>query len=134
MLDLRGRKFYGFRVAVGSEAVDDRASGISQAEKLGDFVEGFAGGVVAGVADVFVGPGVVVLGGEIEMGVAAGDDQGEHGKLQLVVALLPFFQQHGVNVAFEMVDGDQRLVEGEGQSFGVADADEQVLRRVRGLG
>ena len=59
------------------------------------------------------------------MGVAAGDDEGEHGKLQFVVALLALLQQHGVNVAFEVVDGDQRLVEGEGESFGVADADQQ---------
>ena len=36
------------------QAIDDRAAGISQAEKFGDFVEGFAGCVVASVADILV--------------------------------------------------------------------------------
>ncbi len=35
------------------------------------------------------------------------------------------FQQDGVDVAFEVVDGDERLAEGPGQGLGVADADEQ---------
>jgi hypothetical protein len=30
-----------------------------------------------------------------------------------------------MNVALQMVDRDERLVEGEGQGFGVADADEE---------
>ena len=34
-------------------------------------------------------------------------------------------QQYGVDVAFEVVDGDERLAESPGQGFGVADADEQ---------
>ena len=91
MLDLRGRELHGFGVAVGREAIDDGATRISQAEQFGDFVEGFAGGIVAGVADVFVGPEVVLFGSEIEMSVAAGDDQGEHWKLEFSIALLTFF-------------------------------------------
>src|ERR1700759_3790707 len=34
-------------------------------------------------------------------------------------------QQHSVDVAFKVVDGDERLAEGPGQGLGVADADEQ---------
>ncbi len=34
-------------------------------------------------------------------------------------------EQHGVDVAFEVVDGDERLAERVGEGFGVADADEQ---------
>ena len=45
------------------------------------------------------------------MRVAAADDQREHREVQLAIALLALFQQHGVDVAFEMIDADQRLVE-----------------------
>ena len=34
-------------------------------------------------------------------------------------------QQHGVDVAFEVVDGDERLAQREGEGLGVADTDEQ---------
>jgi hypothetical protein len=44
------------RVAEWSERVDPRTAGIAEAEKLGDFVEGFAGGVINGAADEGVGP------------------------------------------------------------------------------
>ncbi len=37
-------------------------------------------------------------------------------------------------MAFEMVDGDQRLVEGEGQRLGVADADQQCSGEAGALG
>ena len=35
------------------------------------------------------------------------------------------FQEDGVDVAFEVVDSDEGLVEGEGEGFGVEDADEE---------
>ena len=67
------------------------------------------------------------------MGVSAGNDEGQHRKLQIVVSFLPLFEQHGMDVAFEMVDGDQRLVEGEGQSLGIADAHQQGSRKAGAL-
>ena len=54
------------------EPVDHGATGISQAENLRDFIEGLAGGVVTGVADVLVGPTHFLLG-EIQMSVSAGN-------------------------------------------------------------
>ena len=42
-----------------------------------------------------------------------------------MIALLALFEQNRVDVAFEMVDRKQRLVEGEGQSLGIADAHQQ---------
>ena len=39
------------RIAERSQFVDDRAAGIAEAEEFGDLVEGFAGGVVAGLAE-----------------------------------------------------------------------------------
>jgi hypothetical protein len=62
-----------------SECVDPRAARIAEAEELGDFVVGFAGGIVEGAADQGVVPGVLGGVGEIEVGVAAGDDEGECG-------------------------------------------------------
>ena len=66
------------------------------------------------------------------MRVSAGDDQGQHRELQFVVPLLPLFEQHGMDVAFEMIDRDQRLVEREGQRLGIADAHQQAPRPARG--
>ena len=43
------------RIAVRREAVDHRAAGITEREHPGDFVVGFAGGVVASAADARVG-------------------------------------------------------------------------------
>ena len=67
------------------------------------------------------------------MRVSAGNDQRQHRKLHFVVSLLPLFEQHGVDVAFEMIDRDQRLVEREGQSLGIADADQQCSREAGAL-
>ena len=69
---------------MGGEGVDPGAAGVAEAEEFGDLVVGFAGGVVYGAAYVAVGPGAVaslLLSGQIEMGVAAGDYQGEEGEL-----------------------------------------------------
>ena len=65
------------RIAELGEGVDPGTAGIAEAEELGDFVVGFAGGVVDGAADESVGPCAVRGLREIEMGVAAGDDEGE---------------------------------------------------------
>ena len=59
--DLREGEGYGAGVAVGGEVVDPGAAGVAEAEQLGDLVEGFAGGVVDGVADVAVVPGGVAV-------------------------------------------------------------------------
>ena len=62
------------------------------------------------------------------------DHQGQHGELQLTIALLPLLQQHGMNVAFQMVDRNQRLIERKGQRLGVADPDQQRSGQSRALG
>jgi len=69
----------GAGVAVGGEAVDPGAAGVAEAEEFGDLVEGFAGGVVDGAADVAVHPSLAFLCSEIKVGVASGDDEGEDG-------------------------------------------------------
>ena len=62
MFDLGSGKFRGSCIAMRSEPVDHRASGISQTQELGNFVESFSGRVVASVADVLVGPRLAILG------------------------------------------------------------------------
>jgi hypothetical protein len=44
-------KTNGTGITVPGESVDDRSSGIAEAEKLGDLVDDFTGGIVAGAAD-----------------------------------------------------------------------------------
>ena len=73
-LDLRKREGHGERVTELGEGVDPGASGIAEAEQLGDLVVGFTGGVVEGAADERVGPGAVSGAAEIEVCVTAGDD------------------------------------------------------------
>ena len=66
-----------FRVAGFGGGGDGGAAGVGEAEDFGDFVEAFADGVVEGGADDVE---VVVAGHADDLGVAAGDDEGEEGK------------------------------------------------------
>src|SRR4051812_425547 len=122
MFDLRSSELHGEWLAVSGEAIDHRTAGVAQAEQLGDFIEGFAGGVVASVADVFITPCFAALLSKIEVSVSARNDKSEYRESQFMIALLPLLQQYGVNVPFKMIHGNQGLLEREGQSLGEADA------------
>ena len=114
----------GVRVAVGGKGVHPGAAGVGEAEQFGYLVVGLACGVVDGAAYVAVGPEAVrCTGGEVEVAVAAGDDGGEQraGVGEVLFGL----KQDGLDVAFEVVDGDERETGAEGQGFGEADADEE---------
>ena len=43
-----------------------------------------------------------------------------------MIAFLPLFQEHSVDVAFQMIHRDQRLVQRKGQRLGIADSYQQV--------
>jgi len=78
LLDLGVGEEVGVGGAVVGEGVHPGAAGVGKAEELGDLVVGFAGCVVKGFADVAVVPGLLRrAGGEVEVGVAAADDEGE---------------------------------------------------------
>ncbi len=126
----------GARVAVGGEGIDPGAAGVAEAEQLGDLVVGFAGCVVDRAAYVAIGPGAVasLLFGEVQVRVAAGDDEGQEREFHRGFAALARLHQDGVDVAFEVVDRDQRLVEAEGEGLGVGDADEQCTCEARAFG
>ena len=57
------------------------ATGVGQAEQFGGFIEGFAGGVVHAFAEQFV---VADAAHGHELGVAAGYEQGNEGKVGLL--------------------------------------------------
>ncbi len=72
--------------------------------------------------------------GKEKMGMAAAHYQRQHGKLQLAIAILPFFQQHSVNVSLQMVHANKRLVESVRQRLGVAEAHQQCAGKTRAFG
>ena len=80
----RGREFYRCRHVCGrgcGEAIEDWSAGIAEREELGDFVVGFAGGVIARLGDFFVGESWLswVLRDFVENGVTAGNDEADSG-------------------------------------------------------
>ena len=132
MLELCGRKLHRRGIAVSGQPVDNGPARISQPQQLRNFVEGFAGSVVAGVADVLVRPVLVPL-------ARPGKDECARPKppkpaREISSRRLSFcalFEQHGMNVSFEVIDCDQGLVEGEGQCLGVSDSDQQGASQAR---
>ena len=60
-----------------SERIDPGTTRISEAKEFGDFVIGFACGVVESAANEGVVPGVFERADKIEVGVTAGDDKCE---------------------------------------------------------
>ena len=106
----------GEGVAVGGELIDDGSAGVGEAEELGDLVIGFTGGIVAGAAEEAIVPAFVHFE---QMRMAAADDQREHGEGGLGI------HDGGVDVAFQMIDGDEGKPVGEGESLGVGDADQE---------
>ena len=58
----------------------------------------------------------------INHGVAAGDDQANGGQLRLAARGVRF-EKYGMDVAFEVIHGDQRFAERHRENFAVGDAD-----------
>ena len=133
MLDLRNLELDRLRIAMRRQSVDDRSSGIAEAEQLRDFIERLSGGVVASVADVPVGPEIFLHLGKIKMRVAARDHQRQHRKMKVAIFALPLLEQYGMDVSFKMVHSDQRLLQRESERLGKADADQQSARQSRPL-
>src|SRR5882724_6386976 len=100
---------------------DDGTARVAEAEQFGDLVEGFAGGVVAGLAEEAV---LIALAYFEQVGMAAGDHQRKRGKLDRR-PLAAGFEDHGMDVAFDVVDRDQRNAGGETETLGVSEADQQ---------
>src|SRR4051812_1280126 len=59
------------------------------------------------------------------MGMPTRDHQGQHREFEVAASLLLTFEQHGMNVPFNMVYSYQGLVERKCQRLGETDSDEQ---------
>src|SRR3954470_17428806 len=106
-----------------SELIDDGSAGVSIAEQLRDFIVSFTRGIVARLADVLIAPACAVIPAllaQIKMSMSAGDDEGQQGKLKLAASFLLFFQQDGVDVAFQVIHRNDRLVFSEGECLRVS--------------
>ena len=86
-------------VAVACQLVDQPPAGVAETEDLGDLVERLAGGVVARGTESSVAAEVLR---QVQAGVAARNQQGQVRKLHPAVEL------HGQQMAFEVVDADER--------------------------
>ncbi len=129
-LDLRQVERDCERVAEGREGVHPGAAGVGQAEQLGDLVKSLAGGVVHRAADVAVAPETILVAvSEVEVAVAAGDHGGEQGTG--VGEVLFGLEKDRLNVAFEVVDGDQGQIGAEGKRLGEADTHQQGAGEAR---
>ena len=69
---------------MGGKRIDPGAARVAQSQQLGDFVKGLAGRIVERGADVAVGKALSLMPGEIEMGVAAGNHQGQGSGMAIV--------------------------------------------------
>ncbi len=142
MTRLYGRKGEGDcpRISVWGKAVDPGSAWIAEAKELGNFIESFAGGVVNGAANVAVlpsRPGSMpgLLAGKVKMSVASGDDEREYGSIvRFGDESLRMIHQHGMDVAFKVVDCDEGLAQAECEGFGVGDADEKGSGEPRAAG
>ncbi len=120
-------------IPMRGQRIDPRAARVPQSQQLGDLVKSFAGGIVECGAHVAVGKALPLMPGQIKMGVATGNHQGQ-GSCMAIVEHFLLRQQNGVNVTLKVVDGDERLAQGEGQRLGVRDAHQQCARQARALG
>jgi len=124
VLDLGEREEICVRRPMCRESVHPRAAGVGKAKQLGDFVEGFARGVVDGLADVAIEPSIFERSlGEIEMRMASANDEREQWRS--IGESRDGVHQDGVDVPLEMVDCDQRQFGPKGQPLGEGDSDEQ---------
>jgi len=83
-------------VSLLSRFTDRRAARVGETDDFGNFIEGFAHGVVLGLAEKFI---VTVVLEERELAMAPADNQGEHWELRLW-----FAQEIGVHVTFDVVN------------------------------
>jgi len=65
--------------------------------------------------------------------VAAGDDEADGGPLRMARGEMRF-QDHCVNVAFEMIYSNERLLERQGENFAIGHADEERAGEAGALG
>jgi hypothetical protein len=116
LFDLGKAKGHRGWVSVSGQGIDPGTTRVAETQQLRDLVEGFPGCIVECRPNVAVAP----LLDEIEMGMAAGNDQGQRTSL----AQLTVRHQDGMNVPLQVVDGQEWFVEGKGQRLGVSNSNQ----------
>ena len=109
-------EFVARGIACGGESIDGDAAGVAEAEELGGFVEGLAGGVIEGSAK----EAVVSEALDIEQeGVSAADDERGVGR--------DFFasEKRREEVAFDVVDGEEGFCGTDGQTLCQSGSDKE---------
>ena len=103
------------RVTGLGEPVNFGAAGITELQKLGNFVERFTGSVVHGLADDCVLADACHVR---ENRVTTGNNQRNHRQADAV-------QRRRIEMRFEVIDSDEWLTGGERDAFAGVQADEQ---------
>lgn len=106
---------------------DSWAARVGEAEELGNFIEGFAGGIILRLAEHLI---LEVILHQHQLRMSAGNDECEQGKSQFRI----FTKQVGIDMAFEMLDADERFLPDESERLGGTDADEERGHEPRPLG
>ena len=115
----------------GRQTIKDRAAWIAKTKKFGNLVISFARGVVASLPDFPVaelgrslGASSLLCSNFVKYGVAARDDKADGGKFGNGAGFVRF-QKNGVDMSFEMVDGNQRLVQRKSERLAISDPDQE---------
>lgn len=108
--------------------VDGRAAGVGQAQQAADLIERLARGVVERRPQHLI---AAVVGHQDQLGVAAADDEVQHGKADVGRVL---GQPQRVNVSLDVVDAQQRQVAADGQPLGHVHAHQQRADQPRPAG
>ena len=114
-VDHAAREIEAGGVAIRSEAVDEDATGIAEAEEFGGFVEGLAGGVVEGASEELVIPEAFDI--QKQSMPAANDERGM-GRDGVAS------EERREQVALDVVHGEEGFGRAEGQAFGQRGSDE----------
>ena len=126
-MEQRPRQREAVGIALDRSLLDGRAAGKAQAEQPRHLVEGFARGVVQRAAQAPVAP---VTGHQDQLGVPAGDDQ--HQRREGIRGGLAVDREPvGVDMAFQVIDREQRQPGRKGQPLGRVDAHQQTARQPR---
>ena len=119
------------RVALGGETVDHGAARIAQAEHLGALVEGFAHGVVDGLAEDGEGKRRI---DPHYLGVASRHQQAQIREGRFVDGLAFLTDEIGEDMALEMVDHHDGLAEGKSEGLCEGCPDKERAQKARTAG
>lgn len=113
----RARHAESVGVSCCGSLLNGGASGVGQSEDSGGLVEGFSGSVIGCTSDQAAVRSAAAV---VEVSVTAADDKTDTGIDGCVVS-----HAAGVDVSFDVIDGDEWDVECECDCFGGGESDEE---------